>query len=128
MAKKELKGLSRGEAVSLYSAIRDIKSGNLDKEAMVAYVLLRVKLKGIHDDFEKARAEISEQTKPEGWKEGDPVTEWNKSFSEIMQKWLDEKTDIDAKILSTDSCISLITSNPDLPGSIGDVIMTFMNK
>ena len=71
MAKKELKGLSRGEVVSLYSAIRDIKSGNLDKEAMVAYVLLRVKLKGIYDDFEKARAEISEQTKPAGWKEGD---------------------------------------------------------
>lgn len=126
--KKELKGLSRGEVVSLYSAIRDIKSGNLGKEEMVAYVLLRVKLKGIHDDFEKARAEISEQTKPEGWKEGDPVNGWNKSFSEIMQKWLDEKTDIDAKILSTDSCISLITSNPDLPGSIGDVIMTLMNK
>ena len=128
MIKKELKGLSRGEVVSLYSAIRDIKSGNLDKEAMVAYVLLRVKLKGIHDDFEKARAEISEQTKPAGWKEGDPVTEWNKSFSEIMQKWLDEKTDIDAKVLSTDNCVSLISSNPDLPGSIGDVIMTFMNK
>lgn len=125
MAKK---GLSRGEVVSLYSAIRDIKSGNLDKEAMVAYVLLRVKLKSIHDDFEKARAEISEQTKPTGWKEGDPVTEWNKSFSEIMQKWLDEKTDIDAKILSTDNCVSLITSNPDLPGSIGDVIMAYMNK
>ncbi|HMM17581.1 MAG TPA: hypothetical protein PKC47_08635, partial [Petrimonas sp.] len=66
--------------------------------------------------------------KPEGWKEGDPVTEWNKSFSEILQKWLDEKTDIDAKILSTDSCISLITSNPDLPGSVGDMIMMFLNK
>mgnify|MGYP000944164641 FL=1 len=126
--KKELKGLSRGEVVSLYSAIRDIKSGNLDKEAMVAYVLLRVKLKSIHDDFEKARAEISEQTKPAGWKEGDSVTEWNKSFSEILQKWLDEKTDIEAKILSTDGCISLITSNPDLPGSVGDMIMMFLNK
>jgi len=128
MAKKELKVLSRGEVVSLYSAIRDIKSGNLDKEEMVAYVLLRVKLKSIHDDFEKARAEISEQTKPAGWKEGDSVTDWNKSFSEILQKWLDEKTDIEAKILSTDGCISLITSNPDLPGSIGDVIMMFLNK
>ena len=128
MAKKELKGLSRGEVVSLYSAIRDIKSGNLDKEEMVAYVLLRVKLKGIHDDFEKARAEISEQTKPAGWKEGDPVTDWNKSFLDIMQKWLDEETDINAKVLTTDSCVSLITSNPNLPGSVGDVIMMFLNK
>ena len=126
--KKELKGLSRGEVVSLYSAIRDIKSGNLDKEAMVAYVLLRVKLKGIYDDFEKARAEISEQTKPAGWKEGDPVTDWNKSFLDIMQKWLDEETDINAKVLTTDSCVSLITSNPNLPGSVGDVIMMFLNK
>ena len=128
MAKKELKGLSRGEVVSLYSAIRDIKNGNLDKEEMVAYVLLRVKLKGIYDDFEKARAEISEQTKPAGWKEGDSVIEWNKSFLDIMQKWLDEETDINAKVLTTDSCVSLITSNPDLPGSIGDVIMMFLNK
>ena len=58
--------ITRNEAVSLFMLIRDIKNGSLSREALVKYVMLRVKLKALYDEYERVRQEISEQTKPEG--------------------------------------------------------------
>ena len=51
--------LVKENAVNLYGLIRDIKNSNLSREALVKYIMLRVKLKSLFDDYEKAREEIS---------------------------------------------------------------------
>ena len=116
--------IKRENAVNLYGLIRDIKNSNLSREALVKYIMLRVKLKSLFDDYEKAREEISEQVKPSDWKEGDNMKEWDEKFRPVMQKWLVEETDIDTKIFSQEECADLISSNPDLSGSIIDVIVS----
>ncbi len=116
--------LVKENAVNLYGLIRDIKNSNLSREALVKYIMLRVKLKSLFDDYEKAREEISEQVKPSGWKEGDNMKEWDEAFRPVMQKWLSEEVDIQTKIFSQEECADLISSNPDLSGSIIDVIVS----
>ena len=120
--------MKRENAVNLYGLIRDIKNSNLSREALVKYIMLRVKLKSLFDDYEKARQEISEQVKPSDWKEGDSMTKWDEAFRPVMQKWLVEETDIDTKIFSQEECADLISSNPDLSGSIIDVIVSELLK
>ena len=120
--------IKRENAVNLYGLLRDIKNSNLSREALVKYIMLRVKLKSLFDDYEKAREEISEQVKPSGWKEGDNMKEWDEKFRPVMQKWLVEETDIDTKIFSQEECADLISSNPDLSGSIIDVIVSELLK
>lgn len=116
--------IKRENAVNLYGLIRDIKNSNLSREALVKYIMLRVKLKSLFEDYENARQEISEQVKPADWKEGDSMKEWDEAFRPVMQKWLSEETDIDTKIFSEEECADLISSNPDLSGSIIDVIVS----
>ena len=116
--------IKRENAVNLYGLIRDIKNSNLSREALVKYIMLRVKLKSLFDEFEKAREEISEQVKPTGWKEGDNMKEWDEKFRPVMQKWLVEETEIDTKIFSQEECADLISSNPDLNGSAIDLIVS----
>ena len=120
--------IKRENAVNLYGLIRDIKNSNLSREALVKYIMLRVKLKSLFDDYEKARQEISEQVKPSDWKEGDNMKEWDEKFRPVMQKWLSEEVDIDTKIFSQEECADLISSNPDLNGSIIDVIVSQLLK
>ena len=120
--------IKRENAVNLYGLIRDIKNSNLSREALIKYIMLRVKLKSLFDDYEKARQEISEQVKPTGWKEGDNMKEWDEKFRPVMQKWLVEETEIDTKIFSQEECADLISSNPDLSGSIIDVIVSELLK
>jgi len=117
MIKKEL-------AINLFGLIRDIKNSNLSREALVKYIMLRVKLKSLFDEFEKAREEISEQVKPTGWKESDGMKDWDEKFRPVMQKWLSEDVDIDTKIFSKEECADLISSNPDLSGSVIDLIVS----
>ena len=117
MIKKEL-------AINLFGLIRDIKNSNLSREALVKYIMLRVKLKSLFDEFGKAREEISEQVKPTGWKESDGMKEWDEKFRPVMQKWLSEDVDIDTKIFSQEECADLISSNPDLSGSVIDLIVS----
>ena len=117
MIKKEI-------AINLFGLIRDIKNSNLSREALVKYIMLRVKLKSLFDEFEKAREEISEQVKPTDWKEGDNMKEWDEKFRPVMQKWLVEEVDINTKIFSQEECADLISSNPDLSGSAIDLIVS----
>ena len=117
MIKKEV-------AINLFGLIRDIKNSNLSREALVKYIMLRVKLKSLFDEFEKAREEISEQVKPADWKESDGMKEWDEAFRPVMQKWLSEEVDIQTKIFNQEECADLISSNPDLSGSAIDIIVS----
>ena len=116
--------LVKENAINLFGLIRDIKNSNLSREALVKYIMLRVKLKSLFDEFEKAREEISEQVKPSDWKEGDSMEAWDKKFRPVMQKWLSEEVDIQTKIFSQEECADLISSNPDLNGSAIDMIVS----
>ena len=121
-----MKKLNRGDIINLFELIRDIKNSNLQREALIKYVMLRVKMKGVTDEFITVRQEISEQTKPENWKEGDSTEKWDEAFRPVMQKWLDEEVDIDTKIFTEEDCIDLITSNPDKSGVFSDAILEYM--
>jgi hypothetical protein len=120
--------ITRNEAVSLFMLIRDIKNSNLSREALVKYVMLRVKLKALYDEYERVRQEISEQTKPEGWKEGDAQDEWNEAFRPVMEAWLNEPADVETKIFTESDCADLIMSNPDKTGTFVDVVMEYLKK
>ena len=120
--------IKRENAVNLYGLIRDIKNSNLSREALMKYIMLRVKLKSLFEEFEKVRTEIAEQTKPDGWKEGDSMKEWDEAFRPVMQKWLAEEVDINTKIFTQEECADLISSNPDLSGSAIDLIVSGLLK
>ena len=117
MIKKEV-------AINLFGLIRDLKNSNVSRESLVKYIILRVKLKSLFDEFEKAREEISEQVKPAKWKESDGMKEWDEKFRPVMQKWLSEEVDIQTKIFNQEECADLISSNPDLSGSAIDLIVS----
>lgn len=117
---------TRNELVSLFMLIRESKNSGLSRPALVKYVMFRVKLKGLFDEYEKVRQEISEQTKPEGWQEGDSPDEWNEAFRPVLEAWLNEPANIDTKIFSEEDCADFIMSNPDQPGTFVDVIMEYL--
>ena len=116
--------IKKENAINLFILIRDIKNSNLSREALVKYIMLRVKLKSLFEKFEKAREEISEQVKPANWKEGDSTKEWDEAFRPVMQKWLAEEVDIETRIFTQEECADLISSNPDLSGSAVDLIIS----
>jgi hypothetical protein len=133
MATKKLtpkmeKEVTRNEIVSLFMLIRECKNSNLKRDALVQYVMLRVKMKGLYDEYEKARLEISEQTKPEGWQEGDSQDEWNEAFKPVMEAWLNEPAGIDTKIFTEEDCADFIMSNPNQPGTFVDLVMEYFKK
>ena len=112
--------MTRKQAVELYSILRELKNGSMSKEGMSSFILMRLELKSIHDSFENIRGEISEQTKPEKFKEGDDTTEWNSLFQTTLLKWLNEEIeDINTNILSKEDFIELVSKN-DLIGWIQD--------
>jgi len=124
----EQTGLTRNECVNLYSVIRDIKSNGLSKDGLIAYIMLRLKLKDAVEQFEKVRTEIAEQTKPDDWKEGNSTKEWDEAFVPVMDKWLSEKTDINSHVLDMDDCIALVNANPEMVGRQIDVIVEYLKK
>ena len=114
--------MKRKEAVELYAVLREIKSGLMNKEALVSFILMRMKLKGVFDEFEKARVEISEQTKPEEYKDGDSTADWDKAFRPVMDKWLEEEVgEIDTYVLSTNDFAEIVIKN-DLAGGVQDLL------
>ena len=113
------KKMTRNNVVSLYSVIRDLKRSNLKGDALTKYILLRVKMKRVVDEYEVARTEILEQTKV------DDSAEWEKSFGKVMTEWLNEKVDFDLAIFTVEECISLISLN-DLQGTVDDFIIELM--
>ena len=122
------KEVTRNEIVSLFMLIREVKNANLKRDALVQYVMLRVKMKSLFDEYEKVRQEISEQTKPEGWQEGDNQDEWNEAFKPVMEAWLNELAGIDTKIFTEEDCADFIMSNPNQPGTFVDLVMEYFKK
>ena len=128
MTTKMEKEVTRNEIVSLFMLIRECKNSNLKRDALVQYVMLRVKMKGLYDEYEKVRQEISEQTKPEGWQEGDSQDAWNEAFKPVMEAWLNEPAGIDTKIFTEEDCADFIMSNPNQPGTFVDLVMEYFKK
>ena len=114
---------TRGDMLILYQAIKNVKSGSLTKESMLKYIKLRLSLIDVATEFDKMREEISNQTKPNDWKEGDSTQEWDKKFQEIMNNLAIEPYELNTHIFTEDECIDLIMSNPELTGGVQDMIM-----
>lgn len=123
-----LTGLTRNECINLYYAIRDIKSGGMSKDGLIAYIMLRLKLKDVAEQFNTVRQEVAEQTKPEGWQEGDNTEEWDKAFAPVMNAWLQEATEIDSHVLAIEDCAALMQANPDMNGGQGDIVVESLMK
>ena len=114
--------MKRKDAVELYAILRELKNGGMGKEGLTEYILMRLKLKKVFDEFEQARIEISEQTRQDG------IDEWNKAFMPIMERWLSEETElIETKVLSQSDFIELVSKN-DLTGIIEDNLYTLLIK
>ena len=109
--------MTRKNAVEIYSLLRELKSGGMNKEALTAFILMRMKLKAVFDSFESARQEISEQTKPEN---GD-TEEWNAAFQPVIEKWLSEEVDIKTNVLTASDLVDIISKN-DLTGGVQDFL------
>ena len=114
---------TRGDMLILYQTIKNVKSGSLTKESMLKYIKLRLSLIDVATEFDKMREEISNQTKPNDWKEGDSTQEWDKKFQEIMNNLAIEPYELNTHIFTEDECIDLIMSNPELTGGVQDMIM-----
>ena len=121
MKKLNYINMKRKDAVELYSLLRELRNGGMSKESLTAYILMRIKLKSIFDEFEKARQEISEQTKPDDWKDGDASAKWNEAFQPVIEKWLSEEVDIKTNVLSASDLVDIISKN-DLTGGIQDFL------
>lgn len=114
--------MKRKDAVELYAILRELKNGGMGRECLTAFILMRMSIKSIFDEFEKARIEISEATKPEGFKEGDNVHEWENAFRDVMDKWLNTDVEgIDTHVLSCECFVELVTKN-DLSGGVQDML------
>ena len=113
--------MTRKNAVELYSVLKDLRNGAMSKDGLTDYILMRLKLKKVFDEFEQARADISVQTK------SDNADEWQRSFMAVIDKWLSEHEDIDTHVISQDDFIELVSKN-DLTGIIEDNIYTLLIK
>lgn len=120
--------MTRKNAVELYTILRELKNGPMSKEGMSAFILMRLKLKAIFDGFEAIKTDISEETKPEDFKEGDDIAEWNDRFQATLGKWLNEDIEnIETNILSNDDLMELIAKN-DLVGWMQDTLFEKLTK
>lgn len=119
--------MKRIEAINVYSAISDTKIGHLENETVAKYIDFRIAIKDIPKQLEEYRAEIVEQLKPKGWKEGDDIPSWDEKGKPLIEKWLFEEVDINSKIFSTEEIISFVKEN-DLSGQMMDLIVELMRK
>ena len=114
--------MTKKQAVELYAILRELKNGSMSKEGLTEYILLRLKLKKIFDEFETARQEISEQTRQ------DDTDEWSKAFTPIMEKWLAEEIEpLETAVLSQSDFVEMVTKN-DILGIIVDTLYPILVK
>ena len=114
--------MTKKQAVELYALLRELKNGSMSKEGLTEYILLRLKLKKIFDEFETARQEISEQTRQ------DDTDEWSKAFTPIMEKWLAEEIEpLETAVLSQSDFVDMVTKN-DILGIIVDTLYPILVK
>ena len=143
--------LLKNELVNLYTILRNLDSSTLDRETRKSYILLKVKLDSLFDEFEKVRTKISEETKPkletvkkefkkrkkddktfdvetivEGGEEYQEF--WNEEFEPIILKWLSEETDIETKIFDAQSYAEFIIANDIKDPQLESVILRYFVK
>ena len=112
--------MTKRQAVELYAILRELKNGSMSKEGASSFILMRLKLKPIFDEFESAKIDISKDTKPEDFKEGDDTSEWNTIFQSTINNWLNEEIeDVDTNVLSKEDFVELVSKN-DLVGWMQD--------
>ena len=59
--------MTRKEAVDLYSILREVFVGDMDKEIRTEFRMMRLRLKAVFDEYEIFRKEISDETKPKDY-------------------------------------------------------------
>ena len=143
--------LSRNELVNLYTILRNLDSSTLDREVRKSYILLKVELDALFEEFEKVRTKISEETKPkledvkaefkkrkkddkkfdvetivEGGEEYQEF--WNGEFQPIILKWLSEEVDIETKIFDAQAYAEFIIANDIKDPQLESVILRYFVK
>ena len=118
--------MNRAEAMNLYNGIKEYKNGNMDRETLYPFIKLRLKLKELVDSFEVVRNEFTEQTKPEGLKEGDDTTKWNNDFQHLILKWLNEEFEAEP-VFTFEEAVDYCIAN-DSAGSLQDEIIRLLAK
>ena len=119
--------MTKAESINLYNGIKEFKNGNMDKETLYPFIKLRIKMKNLVDEFEVVRNEFTEQTKPEGIKEGDDTTKWNNDFQHLILKWLNEEFEVEPQVFSFEEAVDYCIAN-DSPGSLQDEIVRLLAK
>lgn len=141
--------LLRNELVNLYSLIRNLDSSTLDKDARKKYILLKVRLDALFEEFEVARTKISEETKPkletvkaefkkrkkadkkfdveaiaEGGEEFQVI--WNEEFEPVILEWLSEEVHVNTKIFDAEAYAEFIIANDIKDPQIEAVILRYL--
>lgn len=120
--------MKRIEKKALYDILSQCKTGAMEKETLKQFVLMRLELRKFYEEFEQARTAFSEDTKPDGWKDGDDVAEWNKRFNPIMNDWLEDEGEvINTNVLSFDAYVDFISAN-ELSGIKQDLLYKYLVK
>lgn len=141
--------LVRNELVNLYSILRNLDSSTLEREARKNYILLKVRLDALFEEFEVARTKISEETKPkletvkaefkkrkkadkkfdveaivEGGEEFQVI--WNEEFEPVILEWLSEEVDVNTKIFDAEAYAEFIIANDIKDPQIEAVILRYL--
>ena len=107
--------MTKEKIIGLFLAIQNAKNSKLKRETLISYMMLRLELKKLYDEYKLAREEIFEQ-----------VGNDESKFQPIMQEWLSQGVNLDTKIFNKEECADLISSNPEMSGSIIDVIVSVL--
>ena len=114
--------MTRKEAVDLYTVLRELFLGDMDKEVSTPFRLMRLEMKKVWDEYEEMRKEISQDTKPKDFKEGDDTTAWVKEFKPVMDAWLAvEIPQTETHLLSEEQYFDLMACNR-LMGFVEDIL------
>lgn len=100
--------MNRKQALIVYLAIRDFKSGSMDQDLLYQYAKTRVELRKTATSYEVFREEL----------------EGSASKKQALEKWLGEKTDIQP--LFTFKQIVDLCHHNQAPGEVQDMLIELM--
>lgn len=100
--------MTKKQALTLYLAIRDLKSGDMEKTLLYKYAKARVELRKIASDYESFRSEV-----------GTTV-----NIKDALELWLSEPAGV-APVFAFEDVVDLCQHN-DAVGEIQDVMLELM--
>ena len=109
--------MTKEKIIGLFLAIQNAKNSKLKRETLISYMMLRLELKKLYDEYKSAREEIFEQ-----------VGNDESKFKPVMQKWLDQEIDIETKIFTVEDCADFLERNPDMNGVAIDAVLNGLLK